>query len=171
MMSRNAAKSRPQAAPRPGEDKATDGAVLAQLAALHRLSVNELKVKWESLFGAAAPNNSRSFLEVRIAARIQELTYGGLSRDTRRALDVLADEIEGKIDRKRMAEDGRNPSPGTKLIREWDGAEHTVTVLADGYAWEGRKYRSLSAVAKAITGTNWNGFRFFGFRDKQRSGA
>jgi hypothetical protein len=70
-----------------------------------------------------------------------------------------------------MADDGRNPSPGTKLLREWNGAEHTVTVLGDGYAWEGRKYRSLSAVAKAITGTNWNGFRFFGLRDKQRSGA
>jgi Protein of unknown function (DUF2924) len=168
---RNTARPKPQAAPRPGEDKATDGAVLAQLAALQRMSVNELKAKWESLFSAAAPNNSRSYLESRIASRIQELTYGGLSRETRRALDVLADEIEGKIDRKRMADDGRNPSPGTKLIREWDGAEHTVTVLGDGYAWEGRKYRSLSAVAKAITGTNWNGFRFFGLRDRQRSGA
>lgn len=170
-MSRNAAKSRPQAAPRPGEDSATDGAVLAQLAALHCRSVNELKAKWESLFGAAAPNNSREFLESRIASRIQELTYGGVSRETRRALDLLADEIEGKIDRKRMADDSRNPSPGTKLIREWGGAEHTVTVLGDGYAWEGRKYRSLSAVAKAITGTSWNGFRFFGLRDRQRSGA
>jgi hypothetical protein len=169
-MSRNAAKSRPQAAARPGEDATTDGAVLSQLAALHRMSVNELKAKWESLFGAAAPNNSREFLESRLAARIQELTYGGLSRETRRALDILADEIDGTIDRKRMTDDSRNPSPGTKLIREWDGAEHTVTVLGDGYAWEGRKYRSLSAVAKAITGTNWNGFRFFGLRDKQRSG-
>jgi hypothetical protein len=169
-MIRHTARPKPQAAPRPGEDKATDGAVLAQLAALQRMSVNELKTKWQELFASAAPNNSREFLESRLAARIQELTYGGLSRETRRALDILADEIEGKIDRKRMADDGRNPSPGTKLIREWNGAEHTVTVLGDGYAWEGRNYRSLSAVAKAITGTNWNGFRFFGLRDKQRSG-
>jgi hypothetical protein len=166
---RHTARPKPQAAPRPGEDKATDGAVLAQLAALQRMSVNELKAKWEELFATGAPNNSRAFLEVRIANRIQELTYGGLSRETRRALDVLADEIEGKIDRKRMADDSRNPSPGTKLIREWNGTEHTVTVLGDSYAWDGRKYRSLSAVAKAITGTNWNGFRFFGLRDKQRS--
>ncbi len=165
------ARARPQPAPRPGQDQATDGAVLARLAGLQRMSVNELRAQWESIFGAAAPNNSRSYLECRIASRIQELTYGGLSRETRRALDVLADEVEGKIDRKRMADDSRNPSPGTKLIREWDGAEQTVTVLGDGYAWEGRKYRSLSAVAKAITGTNWNGFRFFGLRDKQRSGA
>lgn len=167
---KNTAKLKPQAVPRPGENSTTDGAVLAQLAALQRMSVNELKTKWHELFASAAPNNSRPFLEVRIAARIQELTFGGLSRETRRALDVLADDIEGKIDRKRMADDSRNPSPGTKLIREWDGAEHTVTVLGDGYAWEGRKYRSLSAVAKAITGTNWNGFRFFNLRDKQRSG-
>lgn len=170
-MMRGTAKLKQSAVPRPGADKATDGAVLVQLAALQRMSVNELKAKWQSLFGVAAPNNSRSYLECRIAGRIQELTYGGLSRETRRVLEVLADEIEGKIERKRMADDGRNPSPGTKLVREWNGAEHTITVLGDGYAWEGRKYRSLSAVAKAITGTNWNGFRFFGLRDKQRSGA
>jgi len=169
-MMRNTARSKPQAAPRAGEDKAMDGAVLARLVALQRMSVNELRAQWESVFGVAAPNNSRSYLECRIAGRVQELTYGGLSRETRRALDVLADETEGKVERKRMSDDGRNPIPGTKLIREWDGAEHTVTVLGDGYAWEGRKYRSLSAVAKAITGTNWNGFRFFGLRDRQRSG-
>jgi hypothetical protein len=169
-MMKNIAKLKPQAVPRPGENSTTDGAVLAQLAALQRMSVNELKAKWQELFASAAPNNSRSFLEVRIAARIQELTYGGLSRETRRALEVLADEIEGKIDRKRMANDSRNPSPGTKLVREWDGAEHVVTVHADGYEWNGRKFRSLSAIAKDITGTSWNGFRFFGLLGKSRSG-
>ena len=61
--------------------------------------------------------------------------------------------------------------PGTKLLREWNGIEHTVTILMDGYDWQSRKYKSLSAVAKAITGTNWNGFRFFGFRDKSKGGA
>ena len=114
---------------------------------------------------------SRAFLEVRIASRIQELTYGGLSRDTRRTLDTLADEVEGKSVRKAMAVDARNPMPGTKLLREWNGTEHTVTILSDGYDWQARKYKSLSAVAKAITGTNWNGFRFFGLRDKSRSVA
>lgn len=149
------------ALPRPGEDTATDEGVLAQLAALQHMSVNELKAKWEALLGTTAPNNARAFLELRIGHRIQELTYGGLSRDTRRALELLADEVEGKIVRKPMSGDSRNPMPGTRLIREWEGAEHTVTVLADGYDWQGRKYRSLSAVARAITGVNWNGFRFF----------
>ena len=166
-----ATKPKPPALPRAGADAATDGTVLAQLAALQRLSVSELKAKWEDLFATAAPNNSRAFLEVRIAGRIQELTYGGLSRDARRALDLLADEVEGRVTRKGMADDARNPLPGTKLVREWNGTEHTVTVLADGYDLSGKKFKSLSAVAKAITGTSWNGFRFFGLRDKQRSGA
>ena len=123
---KNATKPKPQALPRAGEDPKTDGTVLAQLAALQRLSVNELKVKWEDFFASAAPNNSRAFLEVRIAGRIQELTYGGLTRDTRRTLDTLADEVEGKVSRKGMADDARNPLPGTKLVRQWDGSEHTV---------------------------------------------
>ena len=168
---RTAMKPKPQGLPKPGEDAATDGAVLTQLAAMHRLSVNELRAKWEALFGTPAPNNARAFLELRIGYRIQELTYGGLTRETRLVLDLLADEVEGKLCRKHMAVDPRNPVTGTRLVREWDGVEHTVTVLRDGYEWQGRKFRSLSAVAKAITGTNWNGFRFFGLRDKSRSVA
>ena len=164
---RTAMKPKPPALPLPGENVETDGAVLTQLAALKRLSVNELKAKWETLFGTAAPNNARAFLELRIGYRIQELTYGGLTPQTRRTLDLLANEIEGKVTRKPMVEDARNPLPGTRLVREWDGVEHTVTVLADGYEWQSRKHRSLSAVAKAITGTNWNGFRFFGMRAKK----
>ncbi len=162
---RIATKTKPEALPRPGEDPATDGPVLAQLAALKQQSVNDLKAKWEQLFDKPAPNNARAFLELRIGYRIQELTYGGLSKVTRRVLDLLADEVEGKLGRKYMAVDPRNPVTGTRLVREWNGVEHTVTVLRDGYDWEGRKYRSLSAVAKAITGTNWNGFRFFGMRE------
>jgi len=166
---RTATKPKPQGLPRPGENAATtDGAVLGQLAAMQKLSVNELKAKWEALFGTPAPNNARALLELRIGYRIQELTYGGLTRETRRVLDLLADEVEGKISRKSMVADPRNPVVGTRLVREWDGAEHTVTVLRDGYEWQGRKLRSLSAVAKAITGTNWNGFRFFGMREKKR---
>ena len=147
--------------PRPGHHADTDNTVLAQLATLQLMSVKELKAMWADLFETEAPNNSRAFMELRIGARIQELTYGGLSRDTRRALDQLADEVEGKTSRKAMAFDSRNPAPGTRLVRLWDGVEHTVTVLHDGYELAGRKYKSLSAVAKAITGTSWNGFRFF----------
>ncbi|MDA0963426.1 MAG: DUF2924 domain-containing protein, partial [Proteobacteria bacterium] len=134
--------------------------ILARLAALKAMSVNELKTEWQGLFDAPAPNNSRTFLESRLAYRIQELTYGGPDKQTRRLLDLLADEVEGTLTRKAQIADPRNPVVGTKLIREWDGVAHTVTVLREGFDWDGRRYKSLSAVARAITGTRWNGYRF-----------
>ncbi|WP_395819288.1 DUF2924 domain-containing protein [Devosia sp.] len=151
-----------------GECLAANASVVMQLAALKRMTVVELKAKWESLFGAPAPNNSRSYLELRLGYRIQELTLGGLSRETRRTLDLLADEIEGRTGRKAIIADSRNPVVGTRLIREWDGVEHTVTVLKDGFDWRGQKFKSLSAAAWAITGTQWNGYRFFGLREARR---
>jgi hypothetical protein len=145
--------------------------ILARLAALKIMSVNDLKSEWQALFGASAPNNSRSFLEGRLAYRIQELTYGGPDRETRRMLDLLADEVEGTLTRKSQIADPRNPVTGTQLIRDWDGVEHTVTVLKDGFDWGGRRYKSLSAIARAITGTQWNGYRFFGLCARKRGEA
>lgn len=145
--------------------------VLARLAALKAMSVNELKSEWQLLFGAAAPNNSRAFLEGRLAYRIQELTYGGPDRETRRILDLLANEVDGTLTRRSQIADPRNPVTGTRLIREWDGVEHTVTVLKDGFDWQGCRYKSLSAIARAITGTRWNGYRFFGLRERKRGDA
>jgi len=88
-------KRKTDAAPwQPGNRDAADASVVTQLAALKRMTVVELKAKWESLFGTPAPNNSRSYLELRLSYRIQELTLGGLSRETRRTLDLLADEID-----------------------------------------------------------------------------
>lgn len=69
-----------------------------------------------------------------------------------------------------MIVDGRTPVTGTKLVREWEGTEHTVTVMRDGFEWQGRNYKSLSAIARAITGTRWNGYRFFGLRESRRGG-
>ena len=145
--------------------------ILARLAALKTMSVNDLKSEWQALFGTSAPNNSRGFLEGRLAYRIQELTYGGPDRETRRMLDLLADEVEGTLTRKSQIADPRNPVTGTKLIRDWDGVAHTVTVLKDGFDWGGRRYKSLSAIARAITGTQWNGYRFFGLRERKRGEA
>lgn len=150
------------------ESTAADAPVLARLAALKRMSVKELKAEWEALFSNPAPNNSRSYLEIRLAWRIQELSLGGLSRETRKMLDLLADEVDGKSDRRAIIADQRNPVTGTRLIREWDGVEHTVTVMKDGFDWQGRKFKSLSAAAKAITGTQWNGYRFFGLRERKQ---
>jgi hypothetical protein len=155
----------------PGHDPSLNQTVLSRLAALKAMSVKDLKAEWEKLLGTSAPNNSRAFLELRIAYRLQELTYGGPDRETRRMLDLLADEVEGHARRKHQIADPRNPVTGTKLLREWDGVEHTVTVLKHGFDWRGRKFKSLSAVAREITGTRWNGYRFFGLRERKREEA
>ncbi len=169
MMGRSsAARTSASAPPRPGDDESRDATVLARLAAIKTMSVADLKAEWQRLFGADAPNNSRPFLELRLAYRIQELAYGGPSRETVRLLDALADELQGKPGRKAMLRESRMPVAGTRLVREWNGVEHTVTVLRDGFEWEGRKYKSLSAIARAIAGTRWNGWRFFGLREIKR---
>ena len=162
-------KRKTDAAPwQPGNRDAAEASVVTQLAALKRMSVRELKAEWEALFDTPAPNNSRGNLELRLSWRIQELALGGLSRQTARMLDLLADEIDGKSSSKAIITDPRNPVVGTRLVREWDGVEHTVTVLRDGFEWQGRRFKSLSAAARAITGSNWNGYRFFGLREARR---
>ncbi|WP_374589107.1 DUF2924 domain-containing protein [Novosphingobium sp.] len=148
-----------------------DGPVLARLARLKAMTVNELKSEWQTLMGSTPPNNSRTFLEQRLAYRIQELTYGGLPKPVSRLLDALADEVEGKKVRSTVISDPRNPVIGTRLVREWDGVEHVVTVLQGGFDWQGRRYKSLSAIARDITGTQWNGYRFFGLRENKRGAA
>ena len=135
--------------------------VAARVAALPKTPTPELKQMWRELFDREPPGFSRSYLISRLAYRIQELAYGGLKPATRARLDVLADGLDPKAARKRVVS---GPVVGTQLIREWRGAEHKVTVLADGFEWEGRRYKSLSAVARAITGTRWNGPVFFGLR-------
>lgn len=145
--------------------------VLARLAALKTMSVRELKADWAKAFGTEAPNNSRPFLEQRLAYRIQELTFGGLSKPARQLLDALADEVEGKKVRKSVISDPRNPVIGTRLVREWNGVEHVITVLRDGFDWQGQRYKTLSAIARKITGTQWNGYRFFGLRPTRGTAA
>ena len=142
--------------------------VLARLAALRGMPGPGLKDQWRALFGAAPPPYNRKFLESRLAYRIQELAYGGLKPQTVARLEALGEQLDGgNIVVRRTRVDDR-PIAGTRLIREYQGVEHTVTVLNDGYEWRGCPYRSLSAIARAITGTRWNGWTFFGLR---RAGA
>ena len=142
--------------------------VLAQLAALPGKSTPELKQLWRELFDSEAPRYNRRFLESRLAYRIQELRYRGLKPATITRLEALGEDLDGgKIEVRRKRADER-PIAGTKLIREWKGVEHTVTVLDDGYDYQGCPYKSLSAIARAITCTRWNGWVFFGVR---RSGV
>ena len=141
----------------------------ARLAALKSTPTPELKAQWRELFETEPPAFNRQYLESRLAYRIQELAYGGLKPETVKRLETLGEQLDGgNITLRRIRADLK-PITGTRLIREWQGVEHTVTVLADGYEWQGRPYRSLSAVARAITGTRWNGWIFFGL--KSRRGA
>ena len=112
-----------------------------------------------------------TYLQQRLAYRIQELTNGGLTKPLTAMLNALADEVEGKKIRKSAISDPRNPVIGTRLVREWDGVEHVITVLNNGFDWQGRRYKSLSAIARDITGTRWNGYRFFGLRESSRKAA
>jgi len=139
----------------------------ARLAALKTTSTPNLKTQWRELFDSEPPAFNRRHLESRLAYRIQELAYGGLKPETVRRLETLGEQPDGgNITLRRIRADLK-PITGTKLIREWQGIEHSVTVLADGYEWEGRPYRSLSAVARAITGTRWNGWIFFGLKSRR----
>ena len=98
----------------------------------------------------------------------QELAYGGLKPETVARLEALGEQLDGGNIAVRRARTDDKPVTGTRLIREYQGVEHSVTALAGGFEWQGRPYRSLSAIARAITGTRWNGWTFFGLR--QRTG-
>ena len=138
--------------------------VPARLAALPSADIRDLKEQWRNLFGTEPPPYNRRFLERRIAYRIQELAYGGLKPETIARLEALGEQIDGSnITLRRIRQDQR-PIAGTRLLREYQGVEHVVTVTRDGYEYQGRPYQSLSAIARAITGTRWNGWMFFGLR-------
>jgi hypothetical protein len=139
--------------------------VLAQLAALKTAPVADLKNKWRDLFDREPPPYNRRFLENRLAYRIQELAYGGLSEEAVERLDALADELDGKAPKRRNSLLDRRPIAGTRLIREWKGSEHSVTVRQEDFEYQGRPYKSLSAIARRITGTRWNGLVFFGLKN------
>ena len=141
--------------------------VLAQVAALKTTSTPDLKKQWRKLFESEPPPYNRRFLESRLAYRIQELAYGGLKPETIKRLEALGEQLDGGNVAIRKTRADQRPIAGTRLIREWQGVEHTVTVLKNGYEWQGRPYTSLSAIARAITGTRWNGWVFFGLKNRR----
>ena len=139
----------------------------ARLAALKTMPLPDLKAQWRDLFGTEPPGYNRRFLESRLAYRIQELAYGGLKPETVRRLEALGEQFADRNITSRRIRHDAMPIAGTRLLREWQGVEHTVTVLTEGYEWQGRPYRSLSAIARAITGTRWNGLVFFGLKSQR----
>ena len=138
--------------------------IITKLASLKDTSTADLRTLWGKLFDTDPPRQNRRFLESRLAYRIQELEYGGLKPATIERLEALGKELSGgKVALRRIRTD-QHPISGTRLIREYQGVEHCVTVLDNGFEYQGRPYKSLSAIARAITGTRWNGWVFFGLR-------
>jgi hypothetical protein len=138
-----------------------------EIARLRDLDVPGLHSRWHNAFGRRAPLHLPRYLLFRVLAyRLQADCFGDLDGESRRLLDGSGSpEDVGKraVDPRRRTTEVR---PGTMLAREWIGRMHRVAVLANGFAWNGKTYTSLSTIALAITGTRWNGPRFFGLRDK-----
>ena len=147
----------------------TQDPIPARLAALKTATTPDLKAQWRDLFDNEPPPFNRRYLESRLAYRIQELSLGGLKPETIRRLERLGEELDGGDRKKSRVRADAMPIVGTRLIREWQGVEHVVTVTADGFEWQGRPYKSLSAIARAITGTRWNGWVFFGLKSRRRT--
>ena len=140
-----------------------DVALEAEIGQLPNLSLLELRNRWKTLFGHPAPKSlRRNFLARAVGYQMQVEAYGGLSVATKRRLREIVSAVRNGDTNALL---GTNRiKPGTQVIRQWQNTTHTVTALAEGFEWNGRTYKSLSAVANAITGTNWNGFAFFGIK-------
>ena len=148
--------------------------VLQQVTAIGRMAPPELRAKWRALFGRDAPASYRpEQLIRRLAWRIQELHYGGLSQKAQGILRPVAAEDNLASGRRRAPQ--RRPGvlvPGTRLIRAWRGADHVVTATVDGgFEHAGRRFRTLTAVALAITGQHLSGPRFFGLAQGKEARA
>jgi hypothetical protein len=151
--------------PKPTRRQAVDR-LLEQLPTMER---NELLKLWRDLFGPVpSPSLRREMLIPILAYRIQEKAFGGLKESTVRKLRELADE---RIDGESLVQNGLRPKIGTRYVREHAGKLHDVTVLEAGYEYEGTTHRSLSEIARAITGTKWSGPAFFGLKRRARSVA
>lgn len=132
---------------------------------LMELSPDELKTEWARRYGAPAPGLSADLLRLGIGYRLQEAKLGGVSRVTRSLLRQMAARTGEGVEKRPMP---RKLTPGTRLVRDWHGVGHTVTVLEDGFEYDGRHWKSLTAIARAITGTHWNGNRFFGLTERKK---
>jgi len=127
----------------------------AEIERIRSLGLDELRARWRATFRSSPPPAFTKDLVARFLCwHIQEQAFGELAADTATLLDGVAHGDKPAMDRRLKA--------GTVLVREYQGERHTVTVVLGGYAWRDTTYTSLSMVARAITGTSWNGYRFFG---------
>ena len=135
-------------------------AIEGEIIRFRSLGLEELRREWRRLNHIEPPRISRDLLVLALGYRLQEIAHGGLGKSTRRKLQTMAKALRttGRV--------GLAPSlslkPGARLVREWRGRTHTVTVTEDGFAYAGKNYPSLTKIAKKITGAHWSGPRFFG---------
>jgi hypothetical protein len=140
----------------------TRRAIEDEINRLRSLAVEELRGEWQRLYASEPPQISRDLLVLGLGYRLQEIDQGGLSKATGRKLQTIAKNLRktGRV--------GPTPSlslkPGARLVREWRGRAHTVTVTEDGFEYAGTSHPSLTKIAKKITGAHWSGPRFFGLR-------
>jgi len=151
--------------------------IATQINALRRMTVGELRVKYREVYGEDTRSGNKDWLWKRIAWRVQELSYGGLSERVKNRAAEIANEADIRMRVPRDAfnaalagankftgslpRDKRIPMPGTAMNRIYKGETHTVIVLDKGFEYNGKTYKTLSAVAEAITGSHWNGYKFF----------
>jgi len=142
-----------------------------EIARLRGLDIKALRARWRTVFGGNAPPHlPRHLLFAIIAYRLQAEVLGDLDAETLRLLkkiNLAPSKLEAVPLTEALERRRRELSPGTILIRDWNGQTHRVMVVEQGFAWEGTTYDSLSKIAQAITGSKWNGPRFFGLRAKQ----
>jgi hypothetical protein len=142
-----------------------------EIAHLRGLDLKGLRLRWQSVFQRPAPDHlPRHLLFAIVAYRVQADRFGDLDHETRQVLDQTdAKKPSVTMTARLLSFDQKRTelTPGTVLVRQWDRRSQRVMVMADGFAWNGQTYDSLSKVAFAITGTKWNGPRFFGLRDKE----
>ena len=135
----------------------------SELAALPTLSAHQLRLKWQDLrCGEPTAASSRDLMIREIAYKMQERAHGGLAPAIKRRLRALAAEV--KANGAGAFAPALLLKPGTRLLREWGGKTHTVTVLDDGFEYESERHQSLTQIARRITGSHWSGARFFGLR-------
>ena len=163
------------------EPKLADQQLAADLVALPGLDLDALRVLWRKRLRGTPPALARPLLVRLLAYRLQARAFGDLDPESARALDRIAKDSS----RRRQAGEERSTAvppvaavprpmglkPGTVLMRDHGGETYHVTVVADGFAWRGSTYASLSEIARAITGTRWNGPRFFGLREPPKRGG
>ena len=154
---------------RPCSTRVPGGNVEEQLTALADMERNDLIVEWRKQFRSSPPDRiRRELLELGIAWKIQEKAFGGLKKAIASELRRLAEDLTETGDIRKL----ERPllKPGTRLLREWGGVTHEVTVLDDGFLWKEKTWTSLSAIAEKITGAHWSGPRFFGLKKRSSSG-